>query len=71
MDNIINLRNNTDSHVREDVLYGPSNTQFEIGYEACEKEMIEKIEYWFHNIGPFVFPEDDDTLKSLLDYIKR
>lgn len=41
------------------------------GAEDTAKIIKSRIEYWFKNIGPFVFPEDDETLEDLMSYIDK
>lgn len=42
------------------------NVALKEAYMAGANTVINKVEDWFRNSGPFVFPEDEDTLSELL-----
>lgn len=43
---------------------------FRYAYTRGCEEITAKVEEWFRTKGPFVFPEDENTLQRLLNYLK-
>lgn len=39
-------------------------------YLTGANDIIHRVKHWFEHEGPFVFPEDDDTLNDLLQKLK-
>lgn len=44
---------------------------FRYAYSKGCEETLERVEEWFRTKGPFVFPEDEGTLQSLLTFLKE
>lgn len=44
---------------------------FESAYFKGATDVIERVDKWFRNEGPFVFPEDEDTLQDLIKKLQK
>lgn len=44
---------------------------FRFAYSKGSEETIKEVETWFREKGPFVFPEDEETLQDLLKYLRE